>query len=122
MIEQPSNVEKKSQTLPKNTKWFVVIVIVILAIVLAIYWWKSRQTPTLEYSQWSKPVPVRVIPVQRNDMQFEIKAIGTVVPTHLVKVQSQVSGVLQKIFLKTGNMSAKGSFWLKLIQHPLMLL
>ncbi|MFW1809751.1 efflux RND transporter periplasmic adaptor subunit [Acinetobacter ursingii] len=108
MIEQPLNVEKKSQTLSKNTKWLVLFVIVILAIAIAIYWWKSSQVPTQEYSQWSKPVPVSVIPVKRNDMQFEIKAIGTVVPTHLVKVQSQVSGVLQKIYFKDGQYVSKG--------------
>ncbi|MGQ2386143.1 efflux RND transporter periplasmic adaptor subunit [Acinetobacter ursingii] len=118
MIEQPSNVEKKSQTLPKNTKWFVLFAIVILAIVLAIYWWKSRQTPTLEYSQWSKPVPVRVIPVQRNDMQFEIKAIGTVIPAHLVKVQSQVSGVLQKIYFKDGQYVSKGQLLAQIDSAP----
>lgn len=118
MIEQPLNVEKKSQTLPKNTKWLVLFVIVILAIAIAIYWWKSNQVPIQEYSQWSKPVPVRVIPVQRNDMQFEIKAIGTVIPAHLVKVQSQVSGVLQKIYFKDGQYVSKGQLLAQIDSAP----
>lgn len=118
MIEQPLNVEKKSQTLSKNTKWLVLFVIVILAIAIAIYWWKSSQVPTQEYSQWSKPVPVSVIPVKRNDMQFEIKAIGTVVPTHLVKVQSQVSGVLQKIYFKDGQYVSKGQLLAQIDSAP----
>lgn len=118
MIEQPLNVEKKSQTLPKNTKWLVLFVIVILAIAIAIYWWKSSQVPTQEYSQWSKPVPVSVIPVQRNDLQLEIKAIGTVIPTHLVKVQSQVSGVLQKIYFKDGQSVIKGQLLAQIDPAP----
>ncbi|MBK0063273.1 MULTISPECIES: efflux RND transporter periplasmic adaptor subunit [unclassified Acinetobacter] len=118
MIEQPLNVEKKSRTLPKNTKWFVLLLVVILAIALAVYWWKSSQVPVQEYSQWSKPVPVRVIPVQQTDMQLEIKAIGTVVPTHLVKVQSQVSGVLQKIYFKDGQYVTKGQLLAQIDPAP----
>lgn len=118
MIEQPLNIEKKSRTLPKNTKWFVLCAIVIMAIAFAIYWWKLSQVPTQEYSQWSKPVPVRVISVQRNDLQFEIKAIGTVLPTHLVKVQSQVAGVLQKIYFKEGQYVSKGQLLVQIDPAP----
>lgn len=118
MIEQPLNIEKKSRTLPKNTKWFVLWAIVIMAIAFAIYWWKLSQVPTQEYSQWSKPVPVRVISVQRNDLQFEIKAIGTVLPTHLVKVQSQVAGVLQKIYFKEGQYVSKGQLLVQIDPAP----
>lgn len=118
MIEQPLNIEKKSRTLPKNTKWFVLWAIVIMAIGFAIYWWKLSQVATQEYSQWSKPVPVRVISVQRNDLQFEIKAIGTVLPTHLVKVQSQVAGVLQKIYFKEGQYISKGQLLVQIDPAP----
>ena len=118
MIEQPLNIEKKSRTLPKNTKWFVLWAIVIMVIAFAIYWWKLSQVPTQEYSQWSKPVPVRVISVQRNDLQFEIKAIGTVLPTHLVKVQSQVAGVLQKIYFKEGQYVSKGQLLVQIDPAP----
>ncbi|MDQ1208107.1 multidrug efflux system membrane fusion protein [Acinetobacter baylyi] len=118
MIEQPLNIEKKSRTLPKNTKWFVLCAIVIMAVAFAIYWWKLSQVPTQEYSQWSKPVPVRVISVQRNDLQFEIKAIGTVLPTHLVKVQSQVAGVLQKIYFKEGQYVSKGQLLVQIDPAP----
>ncbi len=96
----------------------MLFVIVILAIAIAIYWWKSSQVPTQEYSQWSKPVPVSVIPVQRNDLQLEIKAIGTVIPTHLVKVQSQVSGVLQKIYFKDGQSVIKGQLLAQIDPAP----
>lgn len=118
MIEQPLNIEKKSRTLPKNTKSFVLWAIVIMVIAFAIYWWKLSQVPTQEYSQWSKPVPVRVISVQRNDLQFEIKAIGTVLPTHLVKVQSQVAGVLQKIYFKEGQYVSKGQLLAQIDPAP----
>ncbi|MAK29577.1 efflux RND transporter periplasmic adaptor subunit [Acinetobacter sp.] len=118
MIEHPLNIEKKSRTLPKNTKSFVLWAIVIMVIAFAIYWWKLSQVPTQEYSQWSKPVPVRVISVQRNDLQFEIKAIGTVLPTHLVKVQSQVAGVLQKIYFKEGQYVSKGQLLVQIDPAP----
>ncbi len=118
MIEQPLNIEKKSRNLPKNTKWFVLWAIVIMVIGFAIYWWKLSQVPTQEYSQWSKPVPVSVISVQRNDLRFEIKAIGTVLPTHLVKVQSQVAGVLQKIYFKEGQYVSKGQLLAQIDPAP----
>jgi multidrug efflux system membrane fusion protein len=73
-----------------------------------LYWKNTMSQPSEEYSQWDKPVPVRVVPVQRQDLQVEIKAIGTVVSTHTVNVQTQVSGVLKQIYFKEGQTVQKG--------------
>ena len=76
----------------KPFKWLIIVVLLILGLIAAWKYWKSTQTVAEEYSQWSKPVPVRVVPVEPSDLQQQVKAIGTVIPSQMVNVQSQVPG------------------------------
>ncbi|WOE31510.1 MULTISPECIES: efflux RND transporter periplasmic adaptor subunit [unclassified Acinetobacter] len=108
MSNQCIDVTKKRTLFGGNLKYILGFVIFILLMVAGIYWKKISTKPAVSYSQWNKPVPVRITPVQRNDLDIEIKAIGTVVPAHIVNVQSQVSGVLQRLYFKEGQWVKKG--------------
>lgn len=92
----------------KPFKWLIIVVLLILGLIAAWKYWKSTQTVAEEYSQWSKPVPVRVVPVERSDLQQQVKAIGTVIPSQMVNVQSQVSGRLQQLYFNEGQTVRKG--------------
>ena len=96
------NTAKKHTSLGRKLKYIIGFLLLVLLVVGGIYWKKTSNKPKEEYSQWSKPVPVRIVPVQRNNLDVEIKAIGTVVPVHTVNVQSQVSGLLQQVYFKEG--------------------
>ena len=98
-MSKPSvNVNPKKSFIGRKFKYLIGFMLLIIFGLAGFYWKKTSSKPAEEYSQWSKPVPVRTVPVQRQDLQVEIKAIGTVIPTHTVNVQSQVAGVLQQIY------------------------
>lgn len=102
------NTAKKHTSLGRKLKYIIGFLLLVILVVGGIYWKKTSNKPKEEYSQWSKPVPVRIVPVQRNNLDVEIKAIGTVVPVHTVNVQSQVSGLLQQVYFKEGQWVKKG--------------
>jgi multidrug efflux system membrane fusion protein len=108
MSEPLNNNNPAKHFLHRRTLWIGFIIVILLLGMGGLYWKKAMSQPSEEYSQWDKPVPVRVVPVQRQDLQVEIKAIGTVVPTHTVNVQTQVSGVLKQIYFKEGQTVQKG--------------
>ena len=108
MSEPLNNNDPTKHFLHRRTLWIGFIIVILLLGMGGLYWKKAMSQPSEEYSQWDKPVPVRVVPVQRQDLQVEIKAIGTVVPTHTVNVQTQVSGVLKQIYFKEGQTVQKG--------------
>lgn len=118
MSNQNIDVAKKRNSWGRKLKYVIGFSVFILLIIGGIYWKKTSNKPKEEYSQWSKPVPVRVVPVQRSNLDVEIKAIGTVVPVHTVNVQSQVSGVLQQVYFKEGQWVKKGQLLAQIDSAP----
>lgn len=112
------NTAKKHTSLGRKLKYIIGFLLLVLLVVGGIYWKKTSNKPKEEYSQWSKPVPVRIVPVQRNNLDVEIKAIGTVVPVHTVNVQSQVSGLLQQVYFKEGQWVRKGQILAQIDPAP----
>lgn len=112
------NTAKKHTSLGRKLKYIIGFLLLVLLVVGGIYWKKISNKPKEEYSQWSKPVPVRIVPVQRNNLDVEIKAIGTVVPVHTVNVQSQVSGLLQQVYFKEGQWVKKGQILAQIDPAP----
>jgi len=118
-MSKPSvNVNLKKSFIGRKFKYLIGFMLLIIFGLAGFYWKKTSSKPAEEYSQWSKPVPVRTVPVQRQDLQVEIKAIGTVIPTHIVNVQSQVSGVLQRIYFKEGQTVKKGQLLAQIDPAP----
>ena len=112
------NTAKKHTSLGRKLKYIIGFIILVLLVVGGIYWKKTSNKPKEEYSQWSKPVPVRIVPVQRKNLDVEIKAIGTVVPVHTVNVQSQVFGLLQQVYFKEGQWVKKGQILAQIDPAP----
>lgn len=118
MSNQNIDVVKKRNSSGRKLKYILVFLLLFVLIVGGIYWKKASNKPKEQYSQWSKPVPVRVVPVQRSNLNVEIKAIGTVVPVNTVNVQSQVSGVLQQVYFKEGQWVKKGQLLAQIDPAP----
>ncbi|WP_151810391.1 efflux RND transporter periplasmic adaptor subunit [Acinetobacter bereziniae] len=112
------NISPKKSSLQQKFKYLIGLIILIGLVLAGFYWKKSTSKPVEDYSQWSKPVPVRTVSVQQQNLQLEIKAIGTVIPAHTVNVQSQVSGVLQQIYFKEGQWVKKGELLAQLDPAP----
>lgn len=118
MSDSTVDVTKKHHSFGRKLKYGIGFSLLIVLIIGGMYWKKISNKPKEEYSQWSKPVPVRIVPVQRNNLDVEIKAIGTVVPVHTVNVQSQVSGVLQQVYFKEGQWVKKGQLLAQIDPAP----
>ncbi|OUY07542.1 efflux RND transporter periplasmic adaptor subunit [Acinetobacter populi] len=122
MSEQNMNANSETKPRPRN-KWMIFFFILILFILCAGLIWKFVLAPSQkkekEFSQWSQPVPVRVVPLSRGDLQLELKAVGTAVPTQAVTVQSRVSGVLEALYFKDGDSVQKGQLLAQIDPVPL---
>ncbi|WHP05982.1 efflux RND transporter periplasmic adaptor subunit [Acinetobacter corruptisaponis] len=119
MSKQPLDLTTQPHSQQNKIKWLIGLILLMFLILWGWNFWKKSQAEKQDsFSQWSKPVPVRVVGVQRGDLQLEIKAIGTVVPASTVNVQSQVSGVLQKIYFQEGQYIQKGQLLAQIDPTP----
>lgn len=119
MSEQQIDLKPQQHSRSNKIKWLIAFTGLLLLMVWGWNYWKKSQADKQEsFSQWSKPVPVRVVGVQRGDLQLQIKAIGTVVPANTVNVQSQVSGVLQKLYFQEGQYIRKGQLLAQIDPTP----
>jgi multidrug efflux system membrane fusion protein len=104
-----------SQTVPAQSKSFSLpLKLVLLAALITIIWsvWhffiKKPEEEARQFNPWAGAVSVLTVPAAQQNLQVELKAIGTVIPLNSVVVRSQVSGVLNSILFKEGQQVQKG--------------
>lgn len=118
MSDLTENLNRQKKPLAPKFKYLTGLILILALGAGYGYWAAASSKPVEEFSQWSKPVPVRVVAVERRDLSVELKAIGTVIPAHTVNVQSQVSGVLQRIYFQEGHLVAKGQLLAQIDPAP----
>ncbi|AYA02522.1 efflux RND transporter periplasmic adaptor subunit [Acinetobacter sp. WCHAc010034] len=118
MSDLTENLNRQKKPLAPKFKYLTGLILILAMGAGYGYWAAASSKPVEEFSQWSKPVPVRVVAVERRDLSVELKAIGTVIPAHTVNVQSQVSGVLQRIYFQEGHLVAKGQLLAQIDPAP----
>ncbi|KAA8735669.1 efflux RND transporter periplasmic adaptor subunit [Acinetobacter qingfengensis] len=108
MAEQ--NKELNSGQTPQK-KWWRLFIFLLVILLLAFLLWKFVLKPKPkadEYSQWRQPVPVEVVALSRENLQLELKAVGTAIPSETITVQSRVAGILKQLYFKDGDLVEKG--------------
>jgi multidrug efflux system membrane fusion protein len=118
MSDLTENLNRQKKPLAPKFKYLTGLILILALGAGYGYWATTSSKPTEEFSQWSKPVPVRIVAVERRDLNVELKAIGTVIPAHTVNVQSQVSGVLQRIYFQEGHLVSKGQLLAQIDPAP----
>ena len=118
MSDLTENLNRQKKPLAPKFKYLTGLILILALGAGYGYWAAASSKPVEEFSQWSKPVPVRVVAVERRDLSVELKAIGTVIPAHTVNVQSQVSGALQRIYFQEGHLVAKGQLLAQIDPAP----
>lgn len=118
MSDLTENLNHQEKPLAPKFKYLTGLILILALGAGYRYWAAASSKPTEEFSQWSKPVPVRVVAVERRDLSVELKAIGTVIPAHTVNVQSQVSGTLQRIYFQEGHLVSKGQLLAQIDPAP----
>jgi multidrug efflux system membrane fusion protein len=96
--------------LTRPQRWLLAAVILIAIFSL---WFFVLRTPEEKLppppNPWAGPVPVRVVPAVREDLQVRVKAIGTVVPLNTVVVRSRVNGILVGVHFEEGQFVTAGT-------------
>lgn len=87
-----------------RVKWLLLLAAVIAALVFAWYQFSGSAAPApmSHRMAFGAPAVVRVEPVQRSELDVQIKSIGTVTPLNTVIVQSRVNGVLERVVFEEG--------------------
>lgn len=75
------------------------------AVLIAIGWWLSRTSDT---TRAPAAVPVRAVPVSRQDVADVIRTIGTVRSQRSVVIRPQVDGVLVELVVSEGQQVKRG--------------
>ncbi|GKS94680.1 efflux RND transporter periplasmic adaptor subunit [Acidovorax sp. SUPP2825] len=91
--------------------WLRLLGCVMLVLLAWVAWYLMWRQPALQEtgpSPWSGPIPVRLVGVQRQAMDEQIKAIGTVTALQSVTVRSRVDGQLARVLFQEGQEVRRG--------------
>lgn len=107
-------VEMVSERMPAASTrrlWLRLLGCVVLVLLAWVAWYLIWRQPALQEtgpSPWSGPIPVRLVGVQRQAMDEQIKAIGTVTALQSVTVRSRVDGQLARVLFQEGQEVRRG--------------
>ncbi len=105
----------------KKTRWRVVIALVVVLAALGTFLWFARQKPQATPQGrfgGNNPMTVTTATATAADMPIRLAALGTITPLATVTVKTQISGQLQQIGFKEGQMVHKGDFLAQIDPRP----
>ncbi len=109
---------------PRTRKIAVIVLAVVLVlVVLLVRNIQHRRSATMQgpgggRGGLNNPVAVTVATVTSGDVQVRIPALGTITPLATVTVKTQISGQLQKIAFKEGQLVHQGDFLAQIDPRP----
>jgi membrane fusion protein, multidrug efflux system len=101
------------------------VIIVVVALLLGLVWWVNHRQAAAAgpmgggpggrrgggrggFGGPNAPLPVGVEAAKKGDIHLFLNALGTVTPSHIATVRSQVSGQLQQIAFQEGQLVHQG--------------
>jgi multidrug efflux system membrane fusion protein len=98
----------------------VIAVVVTLAIAFILYRHNAQQDNSVGGRRGGQggPIAVAVATVTAGDIQVRIPALGAIAPLATVTVKTQISGQLQKIAFKEGQLVHEGDFLAQIDPRP----
>ena len=100
-------------------RWFFLILLLLsVAIVGYLVIQNKQDAAAPPPNPWSAPVAVRTITAQTDDLNIQLRAIGTVIPMNTALVRSRVEGILQKIAFKEGQEVQEGQLLAEIDPAP----
>ncbi len=102
------NIHPQIKPLTLWTKLGLLFILIALIASIWYFFFKKPVQETEQFNPWAGAVAVRIVPAQQQDLQVELKAIGTVLPLNSVIVRNQVSGILDQVLFKEGQHVQKG--------------
>jgi multidrug efflux system membrane fusion protein len=99
---------------PHSRRWISVLALLALAGLVALAWWLTQRAPAVPPAggrpggRGATATTVGVATARKADVPVTVEALGTVTPAATVTVRPQVSGVLQQVLFKEGQLVRKG--------------
>lgn len=104
-------------TTPKKSKiWLYSLIFISLIFLMVLYWlfiYKGKH-PVAK----NKTLPVVIAKVEKKDIPVYFPALGTVTSTDTVTIQSQVNGILLKLYFEEGQRVKRGDLLAKIDPSP----
>ena len=111
----PSAVATSSSTPPRSRIRHWILGVVLLALATAAVWyWGGPATPPPQRDGFFGPrdanrrTPVRAVPVRRETIDVQIRALGTVTPVNTVTVRARLDGALDRVLFTEGQRVSAG--------------
>jgi len=114
----------KKLTSSQRQHWLAGLLAVILLIVVAVYWFRTRsgdaQTSAKNRRSGSGAldVPVVTAKVQTGDLDVYLSGLGTVTALNTVTLKSRVDGQLDKVLFQEGQMVSTGQLLAEIDPRP----
>ncbi len=108
--------KKPSQTAGRSYKiFFFILSVFILLIAISLWRWQAAIS---KKSQQRPPALVVVDTAIASDVPVILNALGQVTPTDTVTIQTQVNGILQRVYFKEGQMIRQGDLIAQIDERP----
>jgi multidrug efflux system membrane fusion protein len=102
--------------------WIIGFVLLLAGVAAVWYWGRGAEPPPSgprgRFGQGGLPVPVRVVPVQTDRIDVQIKALGTVTPINTVTVRSRLDGELVRVLFTEGQRVQAGQLLAEIDPRP----
>jgi membrane fusion protein, multidrug efflux system len=113
------------QTAPRSRIRHWILGIVLLALAAAAVWyWGGPATPPPQRDTFFGPrdanrrTPIRVVPVRRETLDVQIRALGTVTPLNTVTVRARLDGALDRVLFTEGQRVTAGQLLAQIDPRP----
>lgn len=105
---------------PPRRRGTPIVIAVIVVLLLGLVWWVNHRQaaaagPTgpggRRGGRWgaaNAPLPVVVTPAAKGDIHLYLNALGTITPSHIATVRTQINGQLQQITFQEGQFVHQG--------------
>jgi len=107
---------------PKRSWKPILIVLAVLLLAAGFLFWMGRDKPQDKAMGGrfgaGAPMAVNAAKAEKGDVQVILNGLGTVTPLATITVQTQISGVLQQIAFKEGDMVKAGDFLAQIDPRP----
>ena len=108
--ERPTTTSSAAPARPKRRFWIVILLVAVLLLLGVIHHRRKMKKETAEAAVATASGPVSVTSAQANtgDIGVYLSAIGTVTPVYTDSVTSQVTGVIQSVQYREGELVHQG--------------
>jgi multidrug efflux system membrane fusion protein len=114
-----------SSTPPRSRIRHWILGIVLLALgAAAVWYWGGPATPPPQRDAFFGPrdanrrTPVHAVPVRRDTIDVQIRALGTVTPLNTVTVRARLDGALDRVLFTEGQRVAAGELLAQIDPRP----